>query len=153
MDRASQVLAQALPAHLPRTYAALADWGDVPLTTIYRYTATVLRLRGVSDAPPQLACGSPLSAVQRGWQAAWAERAERAEQRPANDNSSQAPSIASTASMLQPPCSSASRQPSRKMLLPTLRPTPHTLWRYPEETRCDGFLTSARRRARRRCLL
>ncbi|KAF2818107.1 hypothetical protein CC86DRAFT_309891 [Ophiobolus disseminans] len=28
MDRASQVLAQALPAHLPRTYAALADWGD-----------------------------------------------------------------------------------------------------------------------------
>jgi hypothetical protein len=35
MDRASQVLAQALPAHLPRTYAALADWGDVPLTTIY----------------------------------------------------------------------------------------------------------------------
>jgi hypothetical protein len=35
MDRASRVLAQALPAHLPRTYAALADWGDVPLTTIY----------------------------------------------------------------------------------------------------------------------
>jgi hypothetical protein len=35
MDRASQVLAQALPAHIPRTYAALADWGDVPLTTIY----------------------------------------------------------------------------------------------------------------------
>jgi hypothetical protein len=62
-------------------------------------------------------------------------------------------SIASTASMLQPPCSSASRQPSRKMLLPILRPTPHTLWRYPKETQCDGFLTSARRRARQRRFL
>lgn len=32
MDRASQVLAQAFPVdELPRTYAALADWGDVPL--------------------------------------------------------------------------------------------------------------------------
>jgi hypothetical protein len=40
------------------------------------YTAVVLRLRVVSDAPRQLACGSP-SAVQRGWQAAWAERAKR----------------------------------------------------------------------------
>ncbi|KAF2874193.1 hypothetical protein BDV95DRAFT_474614, partial [Massariosphaeria phaeospora] len=28
MDRASQVLAQALPVDVPRTYAALSDWGD-----------------------------------------------------------------------------------------------------------------------------
>jgi hypothetical protein len=35
MDRASQVLAQALPIEIPITYAALSDWGDVPLTTIY----------------------------------------------------------------------------------------------------------------------
>jgi hypothetical protein len=35
MDRASQVLAQALPVEIPTTYAALSDWGDVPLTTIY----------------------------------------------------------------------------------------------------------------------
>jgi hypothetical protein len=35
MDRASQVLAQALPVEVPMTYAALSDWGDVPLTTIY----------------------------------------------------------------------------------------------------------------------
>jgi hypothetical protein len=34
MDRASQILAQALP-EVPMTYAALSDWGDVPLTTIY----------------------------------------------------------------------------------------------------------------------
>jgi hypothetical protein len=88
------------------------------------YTAVVLRLCGDSDVPRQLACGSPLSAVQRGWQAAWAERAE---QRTANDNSQrlqptttandnsgdQSPSIASTANMPQPPRSSASRQPSR----------------------------------------
>jgi hypothetical protein len=35
MDRASQVLAQALPVEAPITYAALSDWGDVRLTTIY----------------------------------------------------------------------------------------------------------------------
>jgi hypothetical protein len=43
----------------------------------YGYTAVVLRLRLVLDAPHQLACGSP-SAVQRGWQAAWAKLARTA---------------------------------------------------------------------------
>ena len=28
MDRASQVLAQSLPPHVPRTYAALTEQGD-----------------------------------------------------------------------------------------------------------------------------
>ena len=36
MDRASQVLAQALPPDGPRTYAALAEQGDVPLSTLHR---------------------------------------------------------------------------------------------------------------------
>ncbi|KAH7033955.1 hypothetical protein B0J12DRAFT_632568, partial [Macrophomina phaseolina] len=31
VDRASQVLAQVLPSKVLRTYAALAEWGDVPL--------------------------------------------------------------------------------------------------------------------------
>ena len=35
MDRASQVLAQGLPPDVPRTYAALAERGDVPLSTIH----------------------------------------------------------------------------------------------------------------------
>ena len=35
MDRASQVLAQGLPVDVPRTYAALAERGDVPLSTLY----------------------------------------------------------------------------------------------------------------------
>jgi hypothetical protein len=35
MDRASQVLAQGLPPDVPRTWAALSEWGDVPLTTLY----------------------------------------------------------------------------------------------------------------------
>ncbi len=36
MDRASQVLAQGLPPHVPRTYAALAEQGDVPLSTLHQ---------------------------------------------------------------------------------------------------------------------
>ena len=35
MDRASQVLAQGLPPDIPRTYAALAERGDVPLSTLH----------------------------------------------------------------------------------------------------------------------
>ena len=35
MDRASQVLAQGLPVDVPRTYATLAERGDVPLSTLY----------------------------------------------------------------------------------------------------------------------
>jgi hypothetical protein len=35
MDKASQALAQGLPSDLPRTYAALADHSDVPLSTLY----------------------------------------------------------------------------------------------------------------------
>ena len=35
MDRASQVLAQGLPPDVPRTYAALAEQGDVPLSTLH----------------------------------------------------------------------------------------------------------------------
>ena len=35
MDRASQVLAQGLPPDVLRTWAALSEWGDVPLTTLY----------------------------------------------------------------------------------------------------------------------
>ena len=66
------------------------------------YTPVILRLRGVSDAPRQLACNNPLSAVQRGW------HPERVEQRTADDNSNQAPSIASTATMPQP-CSLTSQ--------------------------------------------
>jgi hypothetical protein len=36
MDRASQVLAQALPPDVPRTYASLAERGGVPLSTLHR---------------------------------------------------------------------------------------------------------------------
>jgi len=35
MDRASQVLARGLPPDVPRTYAALAEQGDVPLSTLH----------------------------------------------------------------------------------------------------------------------
>jgi hypothetical protein len=35
MDRASQVLALELPLGAPRTYAALADYGKVALSTLY----------------------------------------------------------------------------------------------------------------------
>ena len=35
MDKASQVLIQALPLEVPRTYAALAEQGDVPLFIFY----------------------------------------------------------------------------------------------------------------------
>lgn len=35
MDRASQVLAQGLPPDVPRTWAALSERSDVPLTTLY----------------------------------------------------------------------------------------------------------------------
>jgi hypothetical protein len=35
MDRASKVLAQAPPSDTPRTWAALSEWGDVPLHTLY----------------------------------------------------------------------------------------------------------------------
>lgn len=35
MNRASQVLAQSLPPDVPRTWAALSERGDVPLTTLY----------------------------------------------------------------------------------------------------------------------
>lgn len=35
MDRASQVLAQDIPPDLPRTWAALSERGNVPLTTLY----------------------------------------------------------------------------------------------------------------------
>jgi hypothetical protein len=35
MDRASQVLAQGLPPDMPRTYAALAEQGDIPLSTLH----------------------------------------------------------------------------------------------------------------------
>jgi len=35
MDRASQVLAQGLLPDVRRTYAALAERGDVPLSTLY----------------------------------------------------------------------------------------------------------------------
>jgi hypothetical protein len=35
MERASQVLAHGLPPDVPRTYAALAERGDVPLSTLH----------------------------------------------------------------------------------------------------------------------
>ncbi|KAF2193137.1 hypothetical protein K469DRAFT_552391 [Zopfia rhizophila CBS 207.26] len=35
MDRASQVLAQGLPPDVPKTYTALAERGDVPLSTLH----------------------------------------------------------------------------------------------------------------------
>jgi len=35
MDRAGQVLAQGLPPDVPRTYAALAERGDVPFPTLH----------------------------------------------------------------------------------------------------------------------
>ena len=35
MDRASQVLAEGLPEGVPRTYAAMADHGDVALSTLH----------------------------------------------------------------------------------------------------------------------
>jgi hypothetical protein len=35
MDRASQVLAQGLPPGTSRTYAALAEQGNVPLSTLH----------------------------------------------------------------------------------------------------------------------
>lgn len=35
MDRVSQVLARGLPPDIPRTWAALSEWGNVPLTTLY----------------------------------------------------------------------------------------------------------------------
>ena len=35
MDRAGQVLVQGLPSDVPRTYAALAEQGDVPLATLH----------------------------------------------------------------------------------------------------------------------
>lgn len=35
MDRASQVLAQGLPPDVPRTYAALSERGDVPISTLH----------------------------------------------------------------------------------------------------------------------
>ena len=34
MDRASQALAQRLPSDVPRTYAVLAEQGEVPLYTL-----------------------------------------------------------------------------------------------------------------------
>ena len=35
MDRASQVLADGLPAGVPTTYLALSNWGQVPYSTVY----------------------------------------------------------------------------------------------------------------------
>jgi hypothetical protein len=35
MDRASQVLVQAVPPGVPRSYRALADHGNVPHSTLY----------------------------------------------------------------------------------------------------------------------
>lgn len=35
MDRASQVLAEGLPEGVPRTYATMADHGDVALSTLH----------------------------------------------------------------------------------------------------------------------
>ena len=35
MDRASQVLVKGLPSDMPRTYTALAEKGDVPLSTLH----------------------------------------------------------------------------------------------------------------------
>ncbi|KAF2187419.1 hypothetical protein K469DRAFT_501369, partial [Zopfia rhizophila CBS 207.26] len=35
MDRASQVLAQCLPPDIPRTYAALSERGNVPISTLH----------------------------------------------------------------------------------------------------------------------
>jgi len=40
MDRASQVLVQGLPPDMPRTYAALAEQGDVPLATLHHRAVT-----------------------------------------------------------------------------------------------------------------
>jgi hypothetical protein len=34
MDKASQVLAQGVPAGMPKSFRALADHGDVPCTTL-----------------------------------------------------------------------------------------------------------------------
>jgi hypothetical protein len=35
MDRASQVLAQGVPAGVPNSYRALADYGNIPHTTLH----------------------------------------------------------------------------------------------------------------------
>ena len=35
MDQASEVLAQGLPPDLPRTYAAIAEYGGVALSTVH----------------------------------------------------------------------------------------------------------------------
>jgi hypothetical protein len=35
MDRASEVLAEGLPAGEPRTYIILLKWGKVPRSTLY----------------------------------------------------------------------------------------------------------------------
>jgi hypothetical protein len=35
VDRASQVLADGLPAGVPPTYLALSEWGQVPYSTVY----------------------------------------------------------------------------------------------------------------------
>ena len=37
MDKASQVLAKGLPPAVPTSYRALADYGEVPRSTLYTY--------------------------------------------------------------------------------------------------------------------
>lgn len=48
MDRARQVLVQGVSPDVPRTYAALAERGDVPLTTLH-HRAHGRRSQGISD--------------------------------------------------------------------------------------------------------
>ena len=48
MDRASQVLIQGLSPDVPKTYAALAEQGDVPLTTL-SHRVHGRRSRSISD--------------------------------------------------------------------------------------------------------
>ena len=37
IDKASQVLAKGLPPTVPTSYRALADYGEVPRSTLYTY--------------------------------------------------------------------------------------------------------------------
>ena len=46
MDRASQVLVEGLPAGEPTTYVALAEWGNVPYSTLNHWLVRMRMMSG-----------------------------------------------------------------------------------------------------------